>query len=110
MPTFASTAPSSWRAAGQPFGFGRQRPHHRPVDGMAEQAEGGAQAAQRHAGLVDADRPAARQDDGAVLAKVGMAVRQDVAQGDIRRGRGSEAGIEGRHAEPTVAARKGRAT
>ncbi len=80
--------------------------HHRPVDGMAEQAEGRAQAAQRHARLVDADRPAALQDDGAVLAEVGMAVGHDVAQRDIGRGRGGETGIEGRHAGPTVAARK----
>ena len=92
--------------AGQPLGLGRQRPHHRPVDGMAEQAEGRAQAAQRHPRLVDADRPAALQDDGAVLAEVGMAVGHDVAQRHIGRGRGGESGIEGRHAGPDRSGRK----
>ena len=96
--------------AGQPLGLGRQRAHHRPVDGMAEQAERRAQPAQRHPRLVDADRPAAFQHDGAVLEKIGMAVGHDVAQRDIGRGRGGQSGIEGRHAGPTVAAGKGRAT
>ena len=92
--------------AGQPLGLGRQRAHHRAVDGMAEQAEGRAQAAQGHPRLVDADRPAALQDDGAVLAKVGMAVGHDVAQRNIGRGRGGKSGIEGRHAGADRSGRK----
>ena len=71
--------------AGQPLGLGRQRPHDRPVDGALEQAEGRAQPAQRHPRLVDADRPAAGQDDGAVFQQVGMARRHDVPQRDIGR-------------------------
>ena len=39
-----------------------------------------------------------------------MAVGHDVAQRNIGRGRGGKSGIEGRHAGPTVAAGKGRAT
>jgi hypothetical protein len=50
------------------------------------------------------------QNDGAVLAKVGMAVGHDVAQRNVGRCRGGKSGIEGRHAAPTVAAGKGRAT
>ena len=92
--------------AGQPLGLGRQRAHHRPVDGMAEQPEGRTQAAQRHPRLVDADRPAALQDDGAVLAEVGMAVGHDVAQRDVGRGGGGKSGIEGRHAGADRSGRK----
>ena len=77
---------------------------------MAEQAESRAQAAQRHARLMDTDGPAAFQHDGAILAEVGVAVGHDMAQRDIGRGRGGQSGIKGRHAGPTVAAAKGRAT
>ena len=96
--------------AGQPLGFGRQRPHDRPVDGALEQAEGRAQPAQRHPRLVDADRPAAGQDDGAVFQQVGMALRHDVPQRDIGGGIGGEAGVGGSHAGPTVTAARDRAT
>ena len=62
--------------AGQPLGFGRRaRAPTGPSTALAEQAEGRAQPAQRHPGLVDADRPAARQHDGAILQQVGMARR-----------------------------------
>ena len=96
--------------AGQPLGFGRERAHDRPVDGALEQAEGRAQPAQRHPGLVDADRPAARQDDGAVLQQVGMARRHDVPQRDIGGGIGGEPGVRLSHAGPTVTAGRDRAT
>ena len=96
--------------AGQPLGFGRERAHDRPVDGALEQAEGRAQPAQRHPGLVDADRPAARQDDGAILHQVGMARRHDVPQRDIGGGIGGEPGVRLSHAGQTVTAGRDRAT
>ncbi len=74
--------------ARQPPGLGRERADLGAVHGGAEHAEGGAQAAQRHARLVDADRPAALQDDGAVLRKIGPAGGRDQSQGDIGRGIG----------------------
>ena len=96
--------------AGQPLGLGRERAHDRPVDGALEQAEGRAQPAQRHPRLVDADRPAARQDDGAVLHQVGMARRHDVPQRDIGGGIGGEPGVRLSHAGQTVTAGRDRAT
>jgi hypothetical protein len=93
--------------AGQPFGLGRERAHDRAVDGAPEQPKGGAQAAQRHSGLVDADRPAALQGDSAILQKVGMALPHDVPQRDIGGGVGGEAGSGLSHFRPDRSGRRG---
>jgi hypothetical protein len=96
--------------AGQPFGLGRQRPHDRSVDGTLEQAERRAQPAQRHPRLVDADRPAAGEDDGAVFQQVSMAIRHNVPQRNIGGGIGAEACVGRSHAGQTVTGGRNRAT
>jgi hypothetical protein len=58
--------------------------------GATEQGEGGAQAAQRHTGLVDAGWPPAFQHDRPVLQEFGMAFRRDLPQRRIGRGIRSE--------------------
>ena len=69
----------------QPLGFAGQRLHLARAQlargGGAEQAEGGAHPAQRHARLVNADGAAAREHDFAVLQKVVTASRHDLPQG-----------------------------
>ena len=53
------------------------------MDGAAEQAKGCAQAAQRHAGLVDAGGPGACEHDGPVFQDVGAAAGHDEPQSGL---------------------------
>ena len=59
--------------AGQPLGLGREGTDLRIVDRRAKYAERGPQAAQRDAGLMDADRPPALQHDVPVFRQIGPA-------------------------------------
>ena len=56
----------------------------------AKEAEGGPQAAQRHTRLVDADRAAAFQHDGAIFLEIGVALDHDLSQGRIWWGIGGD--------------------
>ena len=93
--------------AGQPLRFGGERADQagfgRPDHGAAKEAEGRAQAAQRHPCLVDADRPAAFQDDGAIFLEIGVALRHDLPQGRIWWGIG---GKRAGHAGPNRSRRR----